>query len=140
MLVDSVLFDSELSLAARALYAAMARWVGKDNNICSKGHRLIARILGVSKNTIGPLLKELAARKHIVVIGSGSDRRHYILTSNRFKAKATVSAPRQKSGFDGVVSKAHLSAPCGESTEPIMRSPEEMEARKQRRLAKKSAA
>lgn len=83
---NSVLFDTELSLAARCVYAFVAGSVHQGTT-AKVGQRLIAKKIGIHQETVRFALQELEERKHLTIVGSGKDRRVYHLHSNIFGAK-----------------------------------------------------
>ena len=83
---DSVLFDKELSLAARCVYAKIAGSVHQGTT-AKIGQRLIANSLGIHQETVTRALAELVDRKHITIHGNGKERRLYHLHSDIFGQK-----------------------------------------------------
>ncbi len=83
---NSVLFDVELSLAARCVYAFVAGSVHQGTT-AKVGQRLIAKKLGIHQETVRLALQELECQKHLTIIGTGKERRVYHLHSNIFGNK-----------------------------------------------------
>ena len=93
---DSVLHDRVLSATARCVYALFSRYTYQGTTV-SIGHRRIAGILGLHKETVGIAVRELEERKHIVIKGKGKARRVYHLQSPVFGQK-------QRAGIEEVIS------------------------------------
>jgi hypothetical protein len=93
---DSVLRDHALSATARCVYALLSRYTYQGTTV-SIGHRRIAGILGVHKETVGTAIHELEGRKHIVIKGKGKTRRVYHLQS-------AVFGQKQRAGVEEVIS------------------------------------
>jgi len=93
---DSVLRDDALSTSARCVYAVLARYTFQGTTV-SIGHRRIAGILGLHKETVGTAIHELEEGKHIVIRGRGKARRVYHLQS-------TVFGQKQRAGVEEVIS------------------------------------
>ena len=87
-----MLFDSELSLSARAVYGVLARYVFQGTTV-RIGQRRIAGLLGIHPETVNVAIHELEERKHIGVRGKGKSRRFYHLCSPVFGQK-------QRAGFE----------------------------------------
>jgi len=93
---DSVLRDDALSASARCVYAVLARYTFQGTTV-SIGHRRIAGILGLHKETVGTAIHELEEGKHIVIRGKGKARRIYHLQS-------AVFGQKQRAGIEEVIS------------------------------------
>jgi hypothetical protein len=61
------------------------------------GQRRISKLLGVHQETVALALRDLAARGHITITGSGNLRRAYHLHSDVFGQK-------QRAGFEEIIS------------------------------------
>jgi DNA-binding transcriptional regulator PaaX len=85
-MVRSVLHDHNLTFSARCVYAELALHVYQGTT-ARIGERRLAKLLGASRNTVADGLAELAKAGHIVIAGSGKDRRTYHLTSKVFGRK-----------------------------------------------------
>lgn len=83
---DSVLHDTALSVTARCVYGILSRYTYQGTTV-SIGHRRMASLLGIHKETVGNAIQELEGRKHIVIRGSGKSRRVYHLESSVFGQK-----------------------------------------------------
>lgn len=83
----SILLNTELSCEDKCVYAALAfrAFSGKTSSI---GIRLIARTLGINKNTVSNSLQTLARLGFISIHGDGKQRRIYHLTSSVFGKKS----------------------------------------------------
>lgn len=97
---DSVLLDCDLTPAARCVYAFLARHVF-EGKVARLGQRLIARKLGLNRETVESAIRQLAKRDHLVVVGDGKSRRMYVLSSDIFGQKQGIktiirSSPRGK--------------------------------------------
>ena len=95
-LPDSVLYDSRLSSAGRCVYAVLAGSV-HQGTVAKMGQRRISRLLGMHQETVVTALRDLAARGHITIMGSGNRRGVYHLHSDVFGQK-------QRAGFEEVIS------------------------------------
>jgi len=95
-LPDSVLFDRRLSLASRCVYAVLAGAV-HQGTVAKIGQRRICKLLGIHQETVALALRNLAARGHITINGSGNRRRTYHLHSDVFGQK-------QRAGIEVVIS------------------------------------
>src|SRR4051812_10815227 len=93
---DSVLFDRGLSGTAKNVYAVIAGSVHQGTT-AKIGQRRISMLLGVHQETVGLVLKELAVRGHITIVGSGKERRIFHLHSDVFGQK-------QRAGLQEIVS------------------------------------
>jgi hypothetical protein len=93
---DSVLFDHELSLAARSVYGVLARHTFQGTTV-NMGQRRIAKLLGTHTETVNLALHELEQRKHICIRGVG---------------KATISALRSSARSSVPESKRSLAVPA----------------------------
>lgn len=93
---DSVLFDGKLSLAARSVYAVLARHTFQGTTV-NMGQRRIAKLLGIHTETVNLALHELEQRRHICIRGAGKARRVYHLCSMVFGQK-------QRAGIEEVIS------------------------------------
>jgi hypothetical protein len=82
-MVRKVLYDRSLSPSAKCVYGVLADRVGYG---CTAriGQRRIAAVLGFHQETVAECLRELQARGHIEIVGTGRQRRTYILLSNTF--------------------------------------------------------
>jgi DNA-binding MarR family transcriptional regulator len=98
-----VIYDSGLSLSAKAIYAYLSRHV-YQGNVVKCGQRLIARKMGANKETVNLALHELQERGHISIRGKGKARRIYILHSNLFGQK-------QRAGVESLIVSGPKSAP-----------------------------
>jgi len=137
------------SLTTVRVYCALAAKMPKNVDVASIGQTLIADTLGINRRSVRRAIDELVGLGLVAKEPNAPGRREiYRVTAKAFKYKAgeprepkvhprdlpdMVSAPRHSAWF-GVVGKAHLENPPGKSGVPIMRSPEEMEARRLRRL------
>ena len=92
---DSVLRDGGLSASARCVYAVLSRYTYQGMTV-SIGHRRIAGILGLHKETVGTAIHELEEGKHIVIRGKGKARRIYHLQS-------AVFGQKQRAGIEEVI-------------------------------------
>jgi hypothetical protein len=93
---DSVLFDDGLSVAGRAVYCVLARYVFQGTTV-KIGQRRIAHVLGMHVETVNGAIHELEEREHIAIRGQGQSRRVYCLRSSVFGKK-------QCAGVDEVIS------------------------------------
>jgi hypothetical protein len=92
---DSVLFDADLSITAKCVYAVIARYVFQGNT-AKLGQRLIAQKVSASKNTVNGAIRELSGRGFIAITGEGKARRIYTLSSKVFGQK-------QRSGVEEII-------------------------------------
>jgi hypothetical protein len=95
-LPDSVLYDRQLSLASRCVYAVLAGAV-HQGTLAKMGQRRISKLLGIHQETVGFALRDLADRGHITISGGGNRRRGYHLNSDVFGQK-------QRAGIEEVIS------------------------------------
>ena len=79
-LPDSALYDRRLSLAGRCVYAVLARAV-HQGTVAKMGQRRISKLFGIHQETVALALRDLAARGHLTISGSGNRRRTYHLIS-----------------------------------------------------------
>lgn len=86
MLVESVLYDKNLSANAKCVFSVLTRHIF-SGTVAKIGQRRIGKLLVIHQQTVGLALKELEERGHVVIIGSGKQRRMYHLTSKRFGMK-----------------------------------------------------
>jgi len=86
MLVESVLYDKDLSANAKCVFSVLTRHIF-SGTVAKIGQRRIGKLLAIHQETVGHALKELEERGHVVIIGSGKQRRMYHLTSRRFGIK-----------------------------------------------------
>ena len=95
-LPDSILLNSGLSLAARAVYGVLARHVFQGTTV-KIGQRRIACLLGVHVETVNMAIHELERDDHIAIRGNGKARRVYCLRS-------AVFGQKQRAGIEEVIS------------------------------------
>ena len=92
-----VVCDSSLSHSAARVYAFLALGVAYGS-VAGVGQRVIARRTGMDRSTVGSAITELAKRGHLTVVGSGRQRRMYVLNSTVFgqeqgRETVVVSSP-----------------------------------------------
>ena len=95
-LPESVLFDHDLSVAARCVYGVLARYAFQGTTV-RMGQRRISKLLGLHVETVNVALHHLEANGHIAIRGNGKDRRSYHLHSSVFGQK-------QRAGIEEVIS------------------------------------
>lgn len=81
---DSVLFDKDLSDAAKVVYGALARHSFREG-LGNIGQTLIAKMIGISQSSVSRHIAELVSRKHVEITANGNGRRSgFKLLSNAF--------------------------------------------------------
>ena len=96
-LPDSVLCDHRLSVTARCVYGALARYAYQGTTV-RIGQRRIASLLGIHVETVNMAIHELEECRHIAIRGAGKVRRIYHLSSSVFGQKQRAGVEEAVSG------------------------------------------